>query len=134
MNNFIQVKKYLAGELKKCCDEYDKFLMIEIAKGEITPPFNKKEIKVFHNFAYNQVKSGYISECEVLKKSCANLSYFVDNISSRGLEKINDVMDYKQMLMQIKFEKHQGEVDNYTLLEWLSDNSLDDMQKVLGEA
>ena len=117
MNDFTQAKEYLDKQLKENCDQLDKFLMQDVyASEDLNNLFAD-----FYHVAREKVKSGFFKDCEIFKESNETFSKIVPLIFARGSEKINNIALHKHILLTVKIRKHDGEIDKYTLLEWLSE-------------
>ena len=129
MKDFIQVDEYLTKKLKENCDEFDKYLMIEIDK--IGAPQHRQlfwnDIDGLYRAAREKVQSGFEKDCDIFKKSrnsCENVSEIVSSICDRGLEKIYTLTMHKLILMHNKWWKYRGLISRHTLIDWLSGNEL----------
>ena len=117
MNDFIQVKEYLDKQLKENCDQLDKFLMQDVYASEDLNDLNAN----FYQGACKKVKNGFRKDCEIFMKGTENFSDTFTLIYARGLKKINNLALHKHILLTVKIRKYEGELDKYTLLEWLSE-------------
>ena len=127
MKDFIQVDEYLARKLKENCDEFYKYLMIEIDKIEGHKQLFWNDVNGFYRAALEKVQSGFKKDCDILKKSknsCENVSEIVSSICDRGLEKIYTLTMHKLILMHNKWWKYRGLISRHTLIDWLSGNEL----------
>ena len=128
MNDFIQIEEYLTRKLKENCDEFDKFVRIEISRVNGSTQLSKNYIRYVYQTASENVENGFDTDCDNLSDWYGNLqSGIVSPIYNRGLEKIGTFTDYKLSLVLNKYEEYQANniiVDKYTFLEWLSGDEL----------
>ena len=128
MNDFIQIEEYLTRKLKENCDEFDKFVRIEISRVNGSTQLSKNYIRYVYQTASENVENGFDTDCDNLSDWYGNLqSGIVSPIYNRGLEKICTFTDYKLSLVLNKYEEYQANniiVDKYTFLEWLSGDEL----------
>ena len=132
MNNFIQAEEYFARKLEESCDEFDKFLRIEIARVNGASQLTEVYIKYLYHAARDNAQYDFGTDCNIFFRFCGfarnqHLTDFVASIYRRGVEKINTLTDYKLSLVWNKYERCQADntrVDKYTLLEWLAQNQL----------
>ena len=128
MNDFIQIEEYLTRKLKENCDEFDKFVRIEISRVNGSTQLSKNYIRYVYQTASENVENGFDTDCDNLSDWYGNLqSGIVSPIYNRGLEKIGTFTDYKLSFVLNKYEEYQANniiVDKYTFLEWLSGDEL----------
>ena len=136
MNDFSQVEEYLTKKCKECCDEIDNFLMLEIINYDPAQKIRDGHMNNFYHSVYKNIESRFNQICESLRLVNKNNETFTEIVTSQYqicLLKIKDSILFKQMLMQMKVEKHQAHVNRQILLDWLSGNKVDSLQKVMGE-
>ena len=119
MNDFIQIEEYLAMKRMEACDEFDKYISIELTGVDGCDTLSKEEIKRIYNQAHSKVCGRFHDDCEILKKGCPDFGEVIHSIKLRDLKKIKDLKDYKLMLVFGIFEKG-GVLRMYTFEKWLS--------------
>ena len=124
MNDFIQVEEYLTRKIKENCDEFDKFLMIEIAGVDGSTELSDTCIETLYQAARVKVENGFDTDFDNLSNWYEHLkSGILFSIYNRGKEKIQTFTDYKLSLVLNKYQmyqKYQMKCNKYTLLDWLS--------------
>ena len=121
MNDFIQLKEYLDNQLKENCEDLDKFVLEFFYRFK---ELSLTYIEDYNEHAREKVKRGFERDCDIFKKSNKHFSKFISDIYKRGLEKIDTFAEHKVILLRIKYEPHEGEIDKKTLLKWLTGNEV----------
>ena len=134
MNGFIQIDEYLTRKFNENCDDYDKFILeyVHGMYGSSLGRYKKFAIKNCHDVARDRVKDGFEKDCDVFKERAERFNiprpeYFSEivlDIYFRRLEKLEVFARHKYTSMMAKYELHEGDVDKYTLLKWLTGSDL----------
>ena len=124
MNEFFQVDKHLTSKRIEACDEFNKYLITEIANISASNILLKDDIETMYNRVYKKVYDRYVDDCRVFYTCFPDKIMFYNEIRERDLEKIEEFKDYKLSLVFNKIEKEICMIDKFTLQKWLSEKAL----------